>query len=225
MPVVAELLNELKPHYILDAPAGRGWLPLMLQFEHEIDGVDLYETKLPAYRHYIEADLDQPFPKSISSYDAIVCCEGIEHFGNPLQFLKNAFQALNHEGVIIVTTPNTWYPGAKLKYFLNGFHPSFPPLVGHIEAGTHMHITPWSYPHVYTYLTLAGFHGIQLHDLPEEKKPKHTFERVFGWPQRAYCRQKERAAETSEQKQFWRDSGSDQSTLGRRLVVSARKRV
>jgi SAM-dependent methyltransferase len=223
MSVVAALLNEIRPASILDAPAGQGWLPPLLDFDAQVDGIDLYETRSPCYQQFIAIDLDQPFPKELVNYGAIVCCEGIEHLGNPLRFLKDTHNALSEGGSLIVTTPNTWYPGAKLKYLLNGFHPSFPPLIGKIKAGSHMHITPWSYPQLYTYLTLAGFKAIKLHEVPAEKKPKHMFEYILGWPQRTYCRRKARRSETLEQREFWTDAGSVQSTLGRRLVVSAQK--
>jgi SAM-dependent methyltransferase len=220
MPVVAGILNEIKPSSILDTPSGSGWLHSLLTFEHHIDGIDLFEDKPEGYRNFIKSDLDIGVPDNLGKYNAIVSCEGIEHLGNPLLLLATAQKHLMNNGLIIITTPNVWYPGAKLKYFLNGFFPSFPCLVGKIHRGSHMHIMPWSYPQLFLYLKLTGYTDIQLHDIPE-KKPKHFHERIFGSPQKLYCNNKYKKASSSEEEAFWSDAGSDQSLFGRRLVVSA----
>lgn len=221
MPVVAGILNAKKPPSIVDAPSGNGWLHPMLQFQHDIDGVDLFEGKPDGYSGFVAADLEEGIPDTNKTYHTVVSCEGIEHLGNPLAFLVSARKRLHDGGLIVITTPNVWFPGAKLKYFLNGFFPSFPPLVGKVVKGTHMHITPWSFPHLYLYLELAGFEDIHLHDVPDEKKPKHFYERILAIPQRSYCSGKARKAASAVERSFWNEAGSDQSTLGRRLVVSA----
>ena len=219
MPVVAEILNEARPASILDAPSGGGWLQPMLRFDHSIDGIDLFESKPSGYKNFINADLDKGIPDELRKYEAVVSCEGIEHVGNPLLLLESMKSHLVNNGVVVITTPNIWFPGAKLKFFMNGFFPSFPCLVSKIERGTHMHIMPWSYPQLYLYMKLAGFHDIRLHSV-DEKKPKHIHEYFLGTPQRLYCKNKIRKSRTNEEKSFWEDAGSIQSLYGRRLVVS-----
>ncbi len=220
MPVVAGILNEIKPSSILDAPSGKGWLHSLLTFDHSIDGIDLFENKPEGYRNSLKADLDFGIPGDLEKYDAIVSCEGIEHIGNPLLFLETAKNHLVNNGLIVITTPNVWYPGARLQYFLRGFFPSFPCLVGKIRRGTHMHIMPWSYPQLFLYLKLAGYTNIKLHEVPE-KKPKYLHEYIIGFPQKIYCNNRCRKASSGEEKAFWNDAGSNQSLFGRRLVVSA----
>lgn len=222
IPVVEKLLNSLKPSTILDAPSGGGWLPPLLKYEAQVDGIDLFENKPEGYASFVQADLDSGIPGELGTYEAVVTCEGIEHVGNPLLLLESMNKHLVKNGAIIITTPNVWYPGAKLQYFLRGFFPSFPCLVGKIKRGTHMHIMPWSFPHLYLYLKLAGFKEIKLHDV-DEPKPKHIHEYFFGWPQKMYCNHRKKKAEQEEEIQFWTDSGSNQSLYGRRLVVSASK--
>lgn len=220
VPVVAGLLNARKPAALLDAPCGGGWPRDTLHFKPIVDGIDLFENKPEGYRSFLKSDLEDGIPEQLGRYDAIISCEGIEHFGNPLRFLETANKHLNDNGLIIITTPNIWYPHAKIIYLLRGFFPSFPCLVGKVKKGTHMHITPWSYPQLYTYLRLAGFTDIKLHDIPG-KKPKHLFEYVLGLPQMLYCRRKLKKARSKEERAFWQDTGSAQSLFGRRLVVSA----
>jgi len=219
-PVVVKILNELRPASILDAPSGNGWLQKNLDYQPEFTGLDLFEDKPEGYKDFAQADLDYGLPETLEKYEAFVTCEGIEHVGNPLLLIENASQHLVEGGTIIITTPNTWYPAARLKFFIRGFFPSFPCIVGKIKRGTHMHIMPWSFPHLYLYLKLAGYSNIQLHDV-QEKKPSHLFERLLSLPQRIYCRSKMKKAATNQEKQFWKIAGSPQSIYGRHLVVSA----
>ena len=220
-PVVAALLNQWRAASILDAPSGSGWLAPLLRHAPRIDGADLFEDKPPGYSEFRKADLDAGLPDDLGSYEAVVCCEGIEHFGNPDVFFKSALRRLLPGGHLVVTTPNVWYPQAKLQFLLRGFFPGFPSLIGRIERGTHMHIMPWSFAHLYLYLRLNGFEEIALHDL-EEPKPRSAYEWLFGWPQTLYCRRHERRAQSDEERSYWRFAGSRQSVYGRRLVVSAR---
>jgi hypothetical protein len=129
---------------------------------------------------------------------------------------------LSTGGLFIVTTPNVWYPQARLQYLLRGFFPSFPSLVGKIVPGTHMHITPWSWPQLYLYLKLAGFTKMEL--VPEPmSKAKHWHEHLLAIPARMYCRGRVRKAKMDEEKSFWRTASTEASLMGRHLIVVARK--
>lgn len=223
MPVVIELLNKIKPKSILDAPSGGGWLPSLLETNAVIDGVDLFEGKSSGYRNIIKSDLEYGIPNELEKYDVIVSCEGLEHIGNPRLFLETARQHLQENGTIIITTPNVWYVRARIQYLMRGFHPGFPCLTGKICRGTHMHITPWSFPQLYLYLVLTNYTDITLHDTVE-KKPKYFFERIIGMPQKLYCRHKLNKTTTIVEKKFWQNAANDQSIFGTRLVVSATNR-
>ena len=219
-PIVASVLNQSRPKTILDAPSGSGWLKTLLDFECEIDGLDLFAPPPQGYRLFRRADLDGGIPPDLGVYEAVVCCEGIEHFGSPDAFFKTVREHLSPGGQLIVTTPNTWYPEARLQFLLRGFFPSFPCIVGKIQRGTHMHIMPWSFPQLFLFLRLSGFTRIALHET-NDKKPKNAYEWVVGLPQVLYCRNKERKSATDEERVFWSLAGSRQSVYGRRLVVSA----
>jgi SAM-dependent methyltransferase len=223
MPVVAAILSRTGAKTVLDAPSGNGWLRTAIASNVAIDGVDLYEAKPQGYRDFRPGDLDHGFPADLPTYDAVVSCEGIEHVGNPELFLRSAAARLNVGGTIVITTPNTWHPAARAQYLSRGFFPGFPALVGRIEKGTHMHITPWSFGQLYLYLTLAGFTDVTLHDV-DEPKPRRTWERLLGPLSRAYCTSRFNKAKSEEERRFWRQAGSPQSIYGRKLVVSAMKR-
>jgi len=220
---VVEFLLTKKFKTVLDVPSGNGWLYQMLPKGTDIDGIDLFENKQEGYRDFWQHDLDEGLPSAVGKYDLICYCEGIEHVGNPLLLLRSFYNALNKGGMIIVTTPNIWYPQSRLQFLVRGFFPSFPSLVdSQINFGSHMHITPWSYPQLYLYLKLAGF-GVP--DLVSEPlyTPKHFFEKIVGLPSKIYCAGKLKKAKTKEELNFWCTAGSTGSRLGRHLIVHAVK--
>jgi SAM-dependent methyltransferase len=207
---------------VLDAPCGDGWLQAALPAEAKVDGIDLYAQPEGRYHRFWQHDLDTALPKDCGTYDLICCCEGLEHLGNPLLFLREVHRLLADDGLLIVTTPNVWYPQARLQFLHRGFFPSFPALEGKVVPGTHMHITPWSYPQLYVYLRLAGFKISQI--LPEQlSQAKHLHERLLAWPARIYCRGREKRASTDEARAYWQAAGSDASLLGRHLSIAAVK--
>jgi SAM-dependent methyltransferase len=218
---VVEFLRDKKFATALDAPSGIGWLAEALAGRATLDGIDLY-ADAKGYRKIWKHDLDLPLPADCGVYDLICCCEGLEHVGNPLLLLREFHRRLSTGGLFIVTTPNVWYPQARLQYLLRGFFPSFPSLVGKIVPGTHMHITPWSWPQLYLYLKLAGFTKMEL--VPEPmSKAKHWHEHLLAIPARMYCRGRVRKAKTDEEKSFWRTASTEASLMGRHLIVIARK--
>lgn len=223
MPVVAAILSSRQIGSVLDAPSGSGWLRDRLDGHVVMDGIDLYDGQPDGYRAFRAADLDHGLPDDLPTYDAVVSCEGLEHIGNPELFLRSAAARLNPGGTLIVTTPNTWHPAARLQYFTRGFFPGFPSLAGRIEKGTHMHISPWTFPHLYLYFSLAGFKDITLHDL-DEPKPRRAYEKLLGVFGKAYCANRQKKARNDEERQFWIQARSPQSIYGRRLVVSGVKR-
>lgn len=223
--VVLGIVAESKPTSLLDAPAGGGWLLTGLSAGCAVDGIDLYEARSAHhYRRYYAYDLNNGLPAGLPPYDMVVCCEGIEHLANPGLLLEQFRTHLTSGGTLLITTPNTWYVGARLAYFLRGHFPGFPNLVGRIKPGAHMHIIPWSFPQLYLHLTLRGFINIRLHKVGEGKpisQLKKLLEYIFGWPLLIYCRSKLKHADSDEERAFWSMAGSHQSLYGRRLVVTA----
>ena len=222
-PIVRQIILAKQPRSILDLPSGDGWLGRELaRHDIAIDGIDLYESHPPGYRNFVCRNIDLGIPDSFPRYDAIVSCEGIEHISNPGLFLTSTLDHLNPGGILIITTPNTWYPGSRLQYFHRGFFPGFPSLAGKIARGTHMHIMPWSWPQLYLHLTLAGYHDVDLHPCLEDQRTR-LIEKILSLPMKAYCRGKERKAQSPEERRFWRIAASPGALLARRLVISARK--
>ena len=221
---VLKLLHALEPKVLLDAPCGDGWLAKRFDRPVEIDGIDLFENPQSAYRNLYAMNLDDGLPDTLGQYDCIASCEGLEHLGNPELFLRSAYSHLKPGGVLLLTTPNIWYPQAKLQYLFRGFFPSFPSLVGKIQRGTHMHILPWSFPQLFLFLKLSGFVSIELHEEPLGEA-KHFFEKFVALPQYFYCLSRLRRSKTAEEKSFWQLARSKPSLYGRHLIITAKKDV
>jgi SAM-dependent methyltransferase len=207
---------------VLDAPSGNGWLGEAMGSETTVDGIDLYLDEMTGYQNFWKFDLDEGLPKDCTGYDLICCCEGLEHVGNPLLLLRHFHRSLTEGGMLVITTPNVWYPQARIQYFMRGFFPSFPSLADKVKPGTHMHITPWSYPQLYAYFKLAGFQPPEIISEPQSKA-KHFHEILFGWPAKLYGRGKIRAARTEEERNFWKTANSKESRLSRHLMAVTTK--
>ena len=220
---LTKFLEEKRFSSVLDVPSGDGWLRKALVPETSMDGIDLFEEKPDGYSKFWSYDLENGIPEDATCYDLVCCCEGIEHVGNPLNLLRSFKRALSDGGMLVVTTPNVWYPQAKLQYLIRGFFPSFPSLVDtQIKFGSHMHITPWCYPQLYLYFKLAGFSPPVLIEEPLSK-PKHFHERLLGIPSKLYIRSKIKKSKSNEERTFWETAGSQGSRLGRHLIVFAHK--
>jgi SAM-dependent methyltransferase len=221
--IVSAIAKKIRARSILDLPCGTGWLRDELGAEVEIDGVDLYEAHPRGYRKFLTADLEGGVPESFGSYDLIVSCEGIEHIANPGLLLRAAHRHLNDGGTIVITTPNTWHPSSRLKFFYRGFYPGFPRFLETITPGMHLHLTPWNWPQLYLHLTYAGFSNIEMHPCLADQRSS-VFERILGLPMKAYCRSKARSAKIEEERRYWETAGSPGAIDTNRLIVSARKK-
>lgn len=217
---VIDYLKGRQYESVLDVPSGNGWLQSALGQQTPVDGIDLYVAEQEGYRRFWTHDLDTGLPVDCRDYDLICCCEGLEHVGSPLLLLRQFHGALRTGGTLIVTTPNVWFPQARLQYLFRGFFPSFPPLPGKVRPGTHMHITPWSYPQLYVFFRLAGFPAPEIVAEPLFRST-HVHERLLALPARWYCRGKLSKAKTQEERDYWRAAGSTESLLGRHLIVAA----
>ena len=220
--VVLEILKKLSPSSLLDAPCGTGWLSEGLGISLPIDGIDLNAKPNSKYRVVKSCDLNEGIPNELGQYDCIVSCEGLEHFGNPELFLRSAFNQLRASGTLLISTPNTWYPQAKLQYLLRGFYPSFPCLIGKVKRGEHMHIIPWTLPQLYLFLELTGFKNIQVHYEPLSEA-RHFYEKIIALPQYFYCRNKLRKSDEEKNKSYWSTLLSKSAIYGRHLIVTAKK--
>mgnify|MGYP006294564407 CR=1 FL=1 len=88
----------------------------------------------------LAADLNAPLPIGDERYDALVCCEGMEHIENPYLVLREYGRILQPGGVLVVSIPNTIDLRQRWRFLRRGFLGHYPPAVPeHINAmGTFM---------------------------------------------------------------------------------------
>jgi len=97
-------------------------------------------------------------------YDLVCMFEIIEHVSPPLALaiLKKCYEVLNPGGVLMVTTPNIYYPP------------------GYLRDATH--VTPWCYDELGGIATLAGFEVKKLVRLYKESLLEQFVRRYCAYP-------------------------------------------
>jgi 2-polyprenyl-3-methyl-5-hydroxy-6-metoxy-1,4-benzoquinol methylase len=108
---------------ILDLGAGTGaWASKLFAqgynltcVDRDISGFAFQQVKC------IDADLNDEFSKIVQGrYEAITAIEVIEHLENPRHFLRQCFNLLTPEGVLLITTPNIESVAGRLRFLYSG---------------------------------------------------------------------------------------------------------
>ncbi len=226
-PVVLEIIRNQGAKRVLDAPCGKGWLGHALQDDSpsiSLDGIGLYEFPEPGARYgqVIEHDLNCPSPTGLQgAYDSIICAEAIHLIANPGTMLESFRNLLAPDGTLIITTPNSWPPGSRLRYLLRGFHAGFAPSTDRVIGQDYITYFPFHFGQLHLLLRHYGYTHITLHDV-REPKPARWYERLVAMPSRHYCNRQLRKARSEASRHYWQQVASPASQLGRWLVVSAR---
>lgn len=135
--------GKLDGKRVLDAPAGIGWVgdELARAGAEAVYG-DINNEK----SYFTHVDLEEPLPFDDCSFDAIVCCEGIEHVYSPWLLLSELKRVLRPGGVIVITTPNVQNLLSRLKFLFCGYLYQFEPFSKVPQAfGDKGHISPVGY--------------------------------------------------------------------------------
>ncbi len=117
---------------VMDFPAGNGVTSRILK---EIGAIPIPMDLFPEY-FAIEgisckrANIKEGLPIEDNSVDALICQEGIEHFSDQYEALKEFNRVLKNNGILLITTPNYSNIRAKLSYLLaesERFNSKMPP--------------------------------------------------------------------------------------------------
>lgn len=106
---------------VVDFPAGNGVTSRILK---EIGAVPIPMDLFPEYFE-IEginckrANIREGLALNEKSADALICQEGIEHFTDQYEALKEFNRVLKHNGLLLITTPNYSNIRARLSYLLS----------------------------------------------------------------------------------------------------------
>lgn len=124
-----ELYKDKK---VVDFPAGNGVTSRILK---EIGAVPIPMDLFPEYFEIegiscTRANMREGLPLEENSVDALICQEGIEHFSDQYEALKEFNRVLKNNGSLLITTPNYSNIRAKLSYLLSEserFNSKMPP--------------------------------------------------------------------------------------------------
>lgn len=117
---------------VVDFPAGNGVTSRILK---EIGAVPIPMDLFPEYFEIegiscARANMKEGLPLEENSVDALICQEGIEHFSDQYEALKEFNRVLKNNGTLLITTPNYSNIRAKLSYLLSEserFNSKMPP--------------------------------------------------------------------------------------------------
>ena len=116
--------DNLKDIKVLDMPAGNGWIGEQLsEYGMKVISADINEDK----PHFSQVDMENPLPFSDEEFDAIICCEGIEHIFSPFELFSEFSRTLKTGGILIITTPNIQNLYTRWQFLCSGYLFQFEP--------------------------------------------------------------------------------------------------
>jgi len=143
IPIIIEI-KEIKK--VLDLGAGSGaFIELLSErwknWQIAAADLELFESfKLKESIPFYNVNLNSNFSKKIKDkFDLIFSIEVIEHLENPRHFLRECYELLNPNGVLLLTTPNIEAIPVRMRFFIYGNFKFFEPNSSYSDQ---THITP-----------------------------------------------------------------------------------
>ena len=116
--------GDLKKKKALDIPSGNGWAGEELTaYGMEVISADINKDK----PHFCQVDMEKLLPFLDEEFDAIICCEGIEHIFSPFQLFAEFSRTLKRGGILVITTPNIQNLYSRWQFLCSGYLFQFDP--------------------------------------------------------------------------------------------------
>jgi SAM-dependent methyltransferase len=126
-----------RPGRLADIPCGTGYLSVRAAAcGWRVSPLDIDPTLWEGgdVAKASHADLNLPLPLDDDVFDAVACCEGIEHIENPWLVLREFRRVLRPCGLAIVSLPNTIDLRQRLRILRRGFYGHYlPNVLDHIN--------------------------------------------------------------------------------------------
>ncbi|HLA94485.1 MAG TPA: class I SAM-dependent methyltransferase [Pyrinomonadaceae bacterium] len=228
---VESILHNAKRGSLLDVPSGEGALAKRLKdLDFDVTCCDLYPQifKLEGVENR-QGNLDDKLPFDDTSFDYVVCVEGLEHIENPANAIREFTRLLRPNGTLIVSVPNIMNIEERLKWLFSGYTSHFKPLsaearetiskeFGGMEEIA-LHVNPIGYSEVRFLLEKNGF---EIEKLYIDKPKKNTWAFL---PIAAVIRLVSKLTSESKRKSRWTDELNSNEVLlgGNTLIFKAKK--
>lgn len=113
--------ERFKNKIVIDFPAGNGVTSRILK---EIGAIPIAMDLFPEYFENdgikcTRANIKNGLPIEKKTVDALICQEGVEHFSDQYEALKEFNRVIKNKGVLLITTPNYSNIQSRLSYFLS----------------------------------------------------------------------------------------------------------
>lgn len=161
-----DLLADLPPGRVLDAPCGDGALARELAARGwRTAAADIAPVSLDRRdgARFLRLDLDEPLPFADGTFDAVVSLEGIEHLLSPARCLAEFCRVLRPGGRLVLTTPNVNDVQSRWHYLTGGRFSGFRPVVrrglADPRGATVEHVTP---PYLPTIVYVLSRNGVTV---------------------------------------------------------------
>jgi SAM-dependent methyltransferase len=121
-----------RPGTLADIPCGSGYLSVLAAARGwQVSPLDIDTAgwrggdvaKVPY------ADMNLPLPLDDAAFDAVACCEGIEHIENPWLVLREFCRILRPGGIAVISLPNTIDLKQRFRILRRGFYGHYMPQV------------------------------------------------------------------------------------------------
>jgi SAM-dependent methyltransferase len=137
VPILDRALDMLcdvmpEPGHLADLPCGTGYLSFgAVERGWKVSPLDLnpegWEGGDIAVPRRVDLNERLPLPDEV--FDAIACCEGLEHIENPWLVLREFARVLRPGGVLVVTLPNTIDLRQRWRILRRGYYGHYLPKV------------------------------------------------------------------------------------------------
>jgi ubiquinone/menaquinone biosynthesis C-methylase UbiE len=182
---VVEMMEREPRGKVLDVPTGTGILAARLKkMGFEVSCCDINASYFSAPGLKIElGDLNQSLPYLDTTFDYLICLDGIEHTENPFNAIREFRRTLKKEGKLFISLPNYLNIERRLRFLFTGSLSKIPSHGTVREAWkgdlSMSHLNPLTYPLLKFVLEHYGFRIIQLER--DREKPKMKWLLPFVW--------------------------------------------
>jgi SAM-dependent methyltransferase len=120
--------------HLVDLPCGTGYLSVRaMQGGWRVTPSD-YRPEVwqgPPDLRVTYADLHTQLPFGSNTFDALACCEGLEHIENPWLALREFYRVVRPGGSMVVSIPNTIDMRQRRRLLFRGFYGNYFPVDQH----------------------------------------------------------------------------------------------